>query len=133
MTQPQSNEENLTAEFRKLGQNLVDTLRTAWNRPERQKLQSELESGLKELEETLRRETAHLVESPTGQRIKEEVEDLRERIRSGQVEAKARQELLKALQTVNAELQKLLSRLSSSQPSDEAPQAPPPEKEATDA
>ena len=43
----------------------------------------------------------------TGQRLKAEVEDLGQRVKSGQVESQLRRDLLSALQTINRELQKM--------------------------
>ena len=112
MPEKQPPEGDLSAEFRELGKNLSDALRTAWERPERKQLQQEIEQGLKEFGKTLRQEADSFSESPTGQRLKEDADDLRERVRSGQVEEKARSELLEALRTINVQLQKVISRWS---------------------
>lgn len=114
MTTPPPPEENLAEEFRQLGRNLVEALRTAWDRPERQKLQSELEAGLTELAATLRGEADNFAQTPAGQQIKNELDDLRERINSGEAEQVARQEILNALRLVNAELEKAAGRWRSS-------------------
>ena len=42
-------EPGLADDLRDLGNNLVELLRTAWDRPERKKLREEIESGLAEL------------------------------------------------------------------------------------
>lgn len=104
-------EENLTDEFRNLGQNLLDTLHAAWERPERKKLQQELEDGLSELVNTLKSEADSLASSPTGQKVKTEADNLRQRVQTGEVDSAIRSELLKVLQTVNAELKKAASRM----------------------
>jgi hypothetical protein len=104
----QPSEENLTEEFRNLGKNLMEAVRAAWESPERRKLQQEIHSGLNELGATIRKEAESIGESPAGQRIKSEVKDAQQRIRSGEVEARVRDELLSALKTVNTELQKVI-------------------------
>ncbi|MDD5466944.1 MAG: hypothetical protein PHS96_03985 [Anaerolineales bacterium] len=103
-------EENLAEEFRQLGCNLVETLRAAWDRPERQKLQDELEAGLAELAATLKTEAENFAQTPAGQQLKSELDDLRQRINSGEAEQVARQEILNALRLVNAELEKAAGR-----------------------
>jgi hypothetical protein len=108
-------EDNLTEEFRSLGRNLLNTLQTAWERPERKNLQQEIENGLNELLNTLRNEAGNIASSPTGQKVKTEAEDLRQRVQSGEVDTALRSELLKALQTVNAELKKAASRMGGDQ------------------
>lgn len=118
-------EDKLAEEFRNLGKNLMDAFRTAWETPERKKLQQDIESGLNELGNTLRQEYNTFNESPTGQKLKADVEDLQERVRTGEAEAKVRSDLLVALKTVNEELQKVTDRLASRQPSESASEAPP--------
>jgi len=108
-------EDNLTDEFRSLGQNLLSTLHAAWERPERKKLQQEIENGLSELVNTLKNEADSFASSPTGQKVKTEAEDLRQRVQTGEVDTAIRSELLKALQTVNAELKKAASKLGTDQ------------------
>lgn len=108
-------EDNLTDEFRTLGQNLLSTLHAAWERPERKKLQQEIEDGLSELVNTLKNEADSFASSPTGQKVKTEAEDLRQRVQTGEVDTAIRSELLKALQTVNAELKKAASKLGTDQ------------------
>jgi hypothetical protein len=118
-------EDKLAEEFHNLGKNLMDAFRTAWETPERKKLQQDIESGLNELGNTLRQEYNTFSESSTGQRLKADVEDLHERVRTGEAEAKVRSDLLVALRTVNDELQKVTDRLASRQSSESASEAPP--------
>jgi len=110
--QPEQNdpEEDLTKEFRVLGQTLVDAMRTAWESPERKRLQEDLETGLNEFGATLRQESEAFRESPTGQRLKSEFDNLQERVRSGEAENRLRQDLLSALRAINAELKKATDR-----------------------
>jgi hypothetical protein len=117
-------EDKLAEEFHNLGKNLMDAFRTAWETPERQKLQQDIESGLNELGNTLRQEYNTFSESPTGQKLKADVEDLHERVRTGEAEAKVRSDLLVALKTVNEELQKVTDRLASHRPPEAASEAP---------
>ncbi len=112
MTEQQPPESDINAEFRLLGKNLVDALRTAWESPERKRLQQELESGLKELGTSMKREIEKFSESPTGQRLKSEAQEVSERVRSGEVQNKAREELLAALRTLNNEIQKVSEKMS---------------------
>jgi hypothetical protein len=80
---------------------------------------------LTQLATTLKAEASSFNESPTGQQLKTDFEDLRQRVRSGEAEAKAREELLKALKLVNTELDKAVSRWGSANTSSEDNQKPP--------
>jgi len=109
-------EQNLDDEFRSLGQNLAELLRSAWESPERKRVQQEIEEGVIELAAALKKEVATFHESPTGQQLKSEVDELRQRVRSGEAGARIREELLNALRLVNAELRKAASRQETDEP-----------------
>jgi hypothetical protein len=112
MTENPGPESDIASEFRQLGENLVNTLRSLWESPERQRLQDEIENGLGELASTLKVEASTFKESPAGQRLKSDLQDLRQRVDSGEV----REELLKTLKFINSELQKAASHWEGSEP-----------------
>jgi len=106
MSENENHEENLSDEFRTLGLNLVNTLRTAWESPERKNLQSEIEEGLSGLATTLSGEIETFHESETGQRLRSDAAELRDKVRDSKTEKKIRDELIKTLQIINTELGK---------------------------
>lgn len=112
MDNKQPIEGDLTEEFRQLGRNLTAALNAAWESPERKRLQEEISSCLSELGSTLRSEAHHIKESPTGQKIKTETEDFRQRVRSGEVESRLRQDLISALQRANDLLRQAVEKMS---------------------
>jgi len=124
MSENPQNDASLADAFRQLGENLVQTLRTVWDTPERKKLQQEVEESLVDLSATVKNELDSFNESPTGQRLKADMEDLRERVRSGETETQVRQEILKAIQLVNTELEKAASRLKQTEGQDTTPEPP---------
>jgi len=107
MTDESKKQASLKDEFRDLGENLAQTLRSAWESPERKQLQKDIEEGLATVAESVKREAESFQHSPTGQRLKSDFEDFRQRVDSGEVELKVRDELLKALQFINTELRKI--------------------------
>jgi succinate dehydrogenase/fumarate reductase flavoprotein subunit len=110
MSETKKNEDILADEFRNLGKNLAEVMRAAWESPERKNIQAEIETGLDDLGKSLNQEVNSFRQSPSGQRLKEDVEELNQRIRNGEVTTKARDELLAALKRANEELQNVLSR-----------------------
>lgn len=126
-------EDDLASEFRALGQTLAEAMRTAWESPERKRLQEEIETGLNEFGTTLRQESQAFQESPTGQRLKSDFENLQERVRSGEAENRLRQDLIVALQRINAELKKAMDRWSGSASSEGQPSSPDPETPESEA
>lgn len=97
-------EGDLAEEFRQLGKNLVGALRMAWDSPERKTLQNEIEAGLNDVATSLKKEVDEFSASASGQQLKEEIDEMRRRWKSGETEAKARQELMNAIRTANSEL-----------------------------
>jgi len=113
MENDSSSQENLSEEFKNLGKNLVDTMRSAWESPGLKKLQGEIENGLSEFGSTVKTEFDSIKESPTAQQFKADMEGLQERYKTGEVEAKVRGDLISALKSINDELSKISQKLSS--------------------
>jgi hypothetical protein len=100
-------ESTFEEEFRRLGENLKENIEGMWNEPKNQEFREEIKSGLVHLGDTLNGLIDDFSESPTGQRFQDDVEDFGERLRSGEVEAKIRQDAIKVLDMMNIELEKV--------------------------
>jgi hypothetical protein len=105
-------------ELRTLGKNIKEALQSVWLSDERKKLEDEIRAGLTDLGVTLNEAASELTQSETGQRLKEDVEDLRRRINAGEVESRVREELLNALRMANAELSKVSNKHSTTSTSE---------------
>ncbi len=103
---PESTPGEMADEFRKLGDNLKTFFQAAWESEERKKLELEIKAGMAELGKSLNQTASEFKESPTGQQLKSDLEDLHARMRSGEVENKIRTELISVLRTINSELEK---------------------------
>ncbi len=101
-----TSEGDLSAELRELGRNLKSAAKAAWASEESRRLQDELQTGFGALEARLREASIEFSTGETGQRVRHEVHDFSERVRSSQVETQLRADLLSALRVVNAELKK---------------------------
>lgn len=102
---------DLFDELFRLGSNLTRLARAAWDSPERRKLQGEVETALTDLTNTLNRAGMDFMLSPTGQRIYAELQSVRERIRTGGLEAAAYEETVSILQRLNTELTKAAEKM----------------------
>src|SRR3989304_1339626 len=105
-------EGEISEEFRKLGSNLKDALDAAWNSPDRQRLEQEIKTGLRQAAEALADLAEGAGERETGKKLRTEVEALGDRVKSGELETKIRKDLLDGLQKLNAELERARSRRS---------------------
>lgn len=112
MSDEQKPQDNFSDEFRNLGNNLLGALRSLWDSPERKRLTEELESNLNELSATLRKEVESFNESPTAQRLKEDVGTLHGKVRVEIDESGVKDDILAALRTANNELSKVIERWS---------------------
>jgi hypothetical protein len=99
--------QDLSGEVQRLGATLQRLLREAWDSEERRRAQSEIEAGLHELLAGLKGAAEQFGASPAGQQLRQELRDLQRRAESGELEAKARQELLRLVRRVNEELERL--------------------------
>ncbi len=106
MSEQKPPEGDLKNEFRAFSENLKEAVNTAWQSEERHKLQNEIEAGLQEVGQTINNLVADFSASETGQKVVSEVDQFGEQLRSGEVEAQAREGLLHALRKLNSELQK---------------------------
>jgi len=108
----ETHQPDLASQFRELGENFKNMLQTAWESEEAKKLKDELKRGLTELGAATTQAVEDFQVSEAGEKIKEEAEEFKDRIQSGEVEAKAREEISKALDLINTELQKAISSFS---------------------
>ena len=113
--------EDLAEEFRNLGNNLKSILLTAWESPERKKLQQEIETGMTDLGNSLDQTVREFKDSPAGQRLKEDARDFQERLRTGEVDKRIREDLLTVMRRFNEELEKV----SHPREAGEGPKEPP--------
>ena len=115
--------EDASSEWQDLGQNLKNIFQNTWESEERRKLQEDIEAGLadfassinkavEDFKETptgqkLKTDVDDFKETPTGQKLKTDVDDFHERVKSGEVESKAREEVAAVLRSINSELEKV--------------------------
>jgi len=109
--------DNISDQLNELGKNLREALQSAWESEERRKLQKEIEDGLANLGASLSQAARDFSNSPTGQNLKEDVKDMQERWRTGEMHSKVHSELVEALRKVNTELQKATKQPPTDKPS----------------
>ena len=114
--EPKTPNDNISEQLNELGKNLRTALHAAWESEERRKLQKEIEDGLANLGESLSQAAKEFSDSPTGQSLKTDVKDMRDRWQSGEMGSKVRSEVTEALRKVNEELQKATRKPPSNPP-----------------
>jgi len=127
--QPQS---ELASEFQKLGQNIQQVVQAAVESDEFKKFREEMQQGLSDLGESLNNFVKELSDTPTGQKVRNGLDNLQEKARQAEIETKVRQEVLSALQKANLELEKASARWKPAEGGAEPGDAPTPETPAPD-
>jgi hypothetical protein len=89
-----------------------------WESEERKTLQTDIENGLTELGYALTSMVKDFSESDAGKQFKKDVKDFGEKVRTGEVEEKARSELLYVLKKVNAEINNAIDMFVPEAPED---------------
>ena len=106
----------LSDELRALGENLRSAFQAAWDSDDRRRLQREMEAGIGALAESLSQAARDFAESETGKQMKQDARQFGERVRTGEVESKVRQDLTAILRKMNEELGRATSSWSSRPP-----------------
>ena len=102
MTNSPPPENDLSHEFTLLAENLKRVLQSAWESDERRKVQAEVERGVASLNVAL----TNFAQSDGAQKMKTELNDLREKAQLDKVEANVHEGVLSALRQLNAALEK---------------------------
>jgi hypothetical protein len=108
---------NLGDEFVNLGKNLAGFFRAAWESPDGQALKEEVEAGLNELGNSINKAANEINENEPGRQLKKDFEDLTQRMASGELENRGREEMLSALRKVNEEITRAAANWKKSDPS----------------
>ena len=69
-------------------------------------MEHEIESGLNSAAAALKGAAKEFSGTPAGQHLRDEIKDLGQRVRSGEVESKVRQDVVSGLKALNAELER---------------------------
>jgi hypothetical protein len=120
MDEEQGSRSGLEHEFEKLGQNIREALQGVWGSDERKHLSEEIQRGLNEVGTALGKVADDLQKNETVQRVSSEVDEIADRIQTGELANKMRSETIGVLQSLNQELEKWIQRWSAEDKDGEA-------------
>jgi hypothetical protein len=101
----ESEDRELGSALSQLGENLKQLGQTAWESPERKKLQADLAKALKDVEGSLQQAGKDFRESETGQRLRGDIDRIKDEFESSEFERKARSELAALVHQLNQKLE----------------------------
>ncbi len=115
-------ERNIADELSKLGTQVADAIKAAWESEDRKKLQTEITEGVQKFGVQVTEALDKASESETAKDLREKAEKVVEDLRESDVVEDVRKGILTGLDALNRELGKLLAKLEA-KPA--APAAPP--------
>jgi hypothetical protein len=110
MSEQNPSQSEIADELRRLGENINQFAKAAWESPERQKIQQDLETGLNEIGTNLEKAAQQFSQSPTGQQIKNDIDDFGQRLSNGEVESKVKKEFISFLGELNQQIEQAANR-----------------------
>lgn len=123
MSEEPKSERNIADELGKLGKQVADAIKAAWESEDRKKLQTEIAEGLQKFGKEVNEAVEKAGESKTARELREKAEKVVEDIRESDVVEDVRKGILTGLDALNQELGKLLEKLEA-KPATETPAAP---------
>jgi hypothetical protein len=109
---PASGASSVADELSRLGSQLAEALRLAWESDERRRLQAELTEGAKLLGEHLETAAQRARESQKTQQIKDQARRVADKIHDSNAVDDVRAGLVSGLEALNQEMGRLVERLS---------------------
>lgn len=98
---------DLVDEFKNVGRQFAETIRTAWASQERQRIEAEIREGVKLFADEVSKAVHEVKDSPPAQRAKEEASNIKGKVESGEIAQKARVNLAQGLHWLSEELERL--------------------------
>lgn len=112
MSDDSQKNENLYAELRQLGKSIRSFLTTAWNSQERREWEQAIHENLEEVGDTLSQAANNFLASENGQQIQKDIDDLKTRAESGELQQQIQKDLHDALAMISAHLEEAASRFT---------------------
>lgn len=112
VTKAEAQNPDVAEELREFGKQFADTIRSAWNSAERQRLETELRDGMRSFADEVDKAIQEIRKSPAAERVKTEAVNVREKVEASDVGHKARSGVASGLQVLSEQLAKLAERFT---------------------
>ena len=106
-------------ELKNLGKQFADTVQSAWDSEERQRVESEIRSGVKSFVSEVDKAIHEAKESQAAAKVKEEATEIKTKLETGDLGKKTRDGLVQGLQWLSEELGKLAEQFAPAEKSPE--------------
>lgn len=103
---------DIAAEFQKLGRQFAETLQTAWDSEERKRVEKEVREGVQSFVNEVDQVIREVKTSEKTEKIKGEAEELKTRVESSDIGARARQGIVQGLRWLSEGLGDLANQFT---------------------
>lgn len=103
---------DIAGELKSLGRQFAETLQTAWNSEERQRIEGEVREGVKSFVSEVDRVLQNANSSEAATRIRNEASSVKNKVDSSEVGSKARSSFVQGLKWMSEELNKLADKFT---------------------
>ncbi len=110
---------DIVTELKDLGRQFAQTLQSAWNSEERQRVESEVREGMKSFAKEVDKVIREVKESQMAEKVKEEAIEIKDKFESGKVGQKTRTGVVQGLQWLSEELGRLAEQFTPAEKSPE--------------
>lgn len=128
MSEEQKVERTIVDELARLGKQVSEAIKAAWESDDRKRLQAEIGEGLQKFGKEVNEAMTKASEGETARELRDKAEKVAEDIRESEVVEDVRKGIVTGLDALNRELGKLLEKLEAKPAAEEsaqsAPQAP---------
>jgi hypothetical protein len=122
--EPKVEGRTITDELSKLGKQMADAIKAAWESDDRKKLQTEIVEGLQKFGDEVTEALDKAGQTDTAKELRVKAEKVTVDVRESGVVEEVRRGIISGLDVINKELGKLVEKLETkTQPADEAPDA----------
>ena len=104
---------DVVAELQNLGRQFANTLQSAWNSEERQRIEGEVREGMKSFVNEVDKVFQTAKDSSTAERLKSEASNVTNKVGTSDVGTKARSGIVQGLKWMSIELEKLADKFTS--------------------
>ena len=119
ITKAELQDDNVAQELKDLGRQFAETLKTAWNSSEKQRVESEVREGLQSFVGEVDKVIREVRDSTTAERLRVETSEIRTKVEGSDIGRKARSGFVQGLHWLSEELGKLATQFTPSEQSDD--------------
>ena len=106
---------DITGELQNLGKQVAETLKSAWQSEERQKVENQVKEGVQSFANEIDKAMNEFREGQVGQKFKSEVSEVKSKVETSEVGGKTTAGIAQGLRWLSVELAKLADQFTSTE------------------